>query len=489
MTRESLTTILACILALATSGCAEGDDPTPTDTATDTVVDTGSDTPTDTATDSPADTVTDMPTTCEGTETLTLELLDADDAPVADIPVALKCLDRVDQATSDADGLVTFENLDLASIPVDITWVHQGLARSYVGLGGDRTVPDPFTFHVEVAETEETDISMVGDIVHTVEDSWVLITTVGTGYELTQLDRYEVGTPPGGTDLPMFVIEYTSTGRVATPVAYQVITYDSPATDGGEGPAADLTGGSVPPTRDFTVTFDIDTESEMFNAWFPQELDTGGSNRLIEGARMVGTDADERFMFFGFTTNWSGGFSTPTITVTWIPEGLDLVTEYSPDFWITDRERNMFAVFPMQGEPDTWTTFTVNDLPDMSTFDEGTPIPFDFEIPVHFPDWTDAFMSYHIRFNDSYGALSQTRYQWVATVHPETTSFSFADLPWPTGASMDTVLPDVTLRFGVIARCYDADPYTDYVLWTDDTWAETHYAATLANSRYVMSNP
>ncbi len=238
-----------------------------------------------------------------------------------------------------------------------------------------------------------------------------------------------------------------------------------------------------------TESIDIDPESPMLTGYFPQESTLGGSNRLISGARLTGTDTDGRFTFFGFTTNWSGGFSTPDITVAWIPEAFSLVDEYRPDFWITDQDRNMFATFLMQGQPDTWTSFTVHDLPDMSTFDTDIVIPFDFDVPVRFPDWTAATLNYHIRTSSAYGALSQDNYQWTVLVHPETATFSFADLPWPTGGNMDIVLPSTTLFFGVVARCYDADPYAGYVIWTDDAWAEAHYTATLGDSRYRIARP
>ncbi len=116
--------------------------------------------------------------------------------------------------------------------------------------------------------------------------------------------------------------------------------------------------------------------------------------------------------------------------------------------------------------------------------------PFDRLIEVSWPDWTDAFQSYHIRLPESGGALFQDHYAWVVIVHPETVSFSFPDLPWPEAMGYDEALfPGITHRWGMSSRAYDADPYADYVLYTDDTWAESHYVASMGDSRYRIEVP
>ena len=106
------------------------------------------------------------------------------------------------------------------------------------------------------------------------------------------------------------------------------------------------------------------------------------------------------------------------------------------------------------------------------------------------PDWATFFVSYHIRLPESGGALFQDHYQWTVIVHPETRSFRFPDLPWPESMDYSDVLMSAgTLRFGYSARAYDADPFADYVLWTDDAWAETHHLASMGDSRYIIQRP
>ncbi|MFH1435405.1 MAG: hypothetical protein ABIJ56_06785, partial [Pseudomonadota bacterium] len=83
------------------------------------------------------------PVHCSGSDTLRIEFKDLDENTVEGIPVALKCGDDQFEATSNGSGQVSFDNLDLAAVPVDFTYIHDNMARSVVGLGGARTVPDP----------------------------------------------------------------------------------------------------------------------------------------------------------------------------------------------------------------------------------------------------------------------------------------------------------------------------------------------------------
>ena len=39
------------------------------------------------------------------------------------------------------------------------------------------------------------------------------------------------------------------------------------------------------------------------------------------------------------------------------------------------------------------------------------------------------------------------------------------------------------------SRAYDADPYADYILYTDDTWADGHYVGSMGDSRYRIEVP
>lgn len=492
-------TILAWIACVALAGCAGGGNGEDTGTDADAPVDMteGTDVPVDTEED--GDAVADPtdedapPAACEGSESFTLEFLDPDDAPLEGVEVVLVCgTDMSLEQTSGSDGRVTFEGLNLSATPVDFTYWYdddddeKGVARTWLGAGGPaRTLPDPLSLNLG-REEEETLPTMTGDLVHSATDSYILVFVEGGGADVTQEDRYEVDTMDG-TGLTLYAIEWTSTGAAGTPVGYQVLTYDTP-TGGADGPTVGPCSSSLS-TNSFTVTFDVDPEnSSILAAELP--TDEPFTNRLISGARLSGLDADEDFHFFGMTMNWSGGFSTPTVDVAWIPEGLTNVTEPYLAMWLVDNERNSWAIFPMPDDPTTWSTFTVNDAPTMGTLDMHTRLPFNTEIPVEPPDWAEMFMTYHLRLPDSGGAIFQETYQWVVIVHPETTSFRFSDLPLPSTVDHgDVLFSGITHRLGVSARAYDADPYADYVLYTDDTWAETHHLGSMGDSRYQMIVP
>ncbi|MBW2261285.1 MAG: hypothetical protein JRG91_04860 [Deltaproteobacteria bacterium] len=469
--------LMVCI-ALA-FGCAGGNDPEQ-DTATepdavDDAVDVAEE----------ADAVEDVvdeevAVSCEGTESLNLEFLDPDDAAIEGVVVVLEC------GESGTDGTVGFDNLNLSVTPVDFTYIHDGVARTWLdAAGASRSLPDPLSLTLGRADDPPMD-TMYGDLVHQAEDTLILVTTEGGGIDLTRDVRYEVGTK-AGTGLTLYAIEWSSTGTAGTPLGYQIITYDAP-TGGADGPTVGPTTETLS-TVDLTLTFNVDPDhSSIMQAWLP--TDDPNSNRTIAGARLAGLTAAEDFLFLGLTMNWAGGFSSPTLTVAWIPEGLTAVTDLYPDLWLVDRERNSWAIFRLPDDPSSWTSFTVNDTPRIPGFDMAVIAPFDEIIEVQFPDWTDAFQSYHIRLPESGGALFQDSYSWTVIVHPETESFSFPDLPWPSATGYDEALfPGITHRFGVSSRAYDADPYADYVIYTDDEWGTNHYVGSMADSRYRIEVP
>ena len=485
ITTRTIPALMACF-ALA-FGCAGGDDPEQ-DTATEPdAVDDAVDVTAET--DAVEDVVDEEVTTaaCEGTESLNLEFLDPDEAAIEGVVVVLECGDDMHvEATSGTDGTVGFDNLNLSATPVDFTYIHDGVARTWLDAGGPaRALPDPLSLTLGREEDPPMD-TMVGDLVHQEDDSLILITTEGGGIDLTTDVRYEVETK-AGTGLTMYAIEWRTTGTEGTPLGYQILTYDTP-TGGADGPTVGPTTETLS-TVDLTVTFNVDPDnSPIMQAWLP--TDDPYSNRTIAGARLAGLTTDEDFLFFGLTTNWSGGFSSPTLTVAWIPEGLTAVEDLYPDLWLIDRERNSWAINRLPDDPSTWTSFTVNDMPGIPDTDMSAIDPFDRVIEVNWPDWTDAFQSYHIRLPESGGALFQDRYAWVVIVHPETESFSFPDLPWPDATGYDEALfPGITHRWGMSSRAYDADPYADYILYTDDAWGGDHYLGSMGDSRYRIEVP
>jgi hypothetical protein len=144
---------------------------------------------------------------------------------------------------------------------------------------------------------------------------------------------------------------------------------------------------------------------------------------------------------------------------------------------------------PLPEDPSAWpASFTVNDTPQIAGLNPTTPVPFDHIFTVDHPTWA-SMVSLHIRLSSTSGVLGNEPFIWSVLTHPETTSFSFSDLPWPSTVPMDDVIPNLTLFVGVIAAAYDADPYQSYVLWTDDAWAEAHYTSSAVDSRFRIEAP
>jgi hypothetical protein len=479
---RTLLALTACVALVA--GCAKSDKDE--DTSTDTAVDTSPDADaTDTATDVEEEDA--PPATCAGSETLNLEFLDPDEAPIEGVVVVLECGDDVhEEATSGADGTASFSGLNLSATPVDFTYIHDGVARSWVGAGGPaRTLPDPLSLTLGRADPEPT-VSMSGDLVHATDGSTMLVIGEGGYADLTTETRYTLDSLVG-TGLVLYAIEWTTTGDVGTALGYQVVTYDSP-TGGADGPTVGPVDGTLSSTS-IDVTFDISTDSQILDAWLP--TDDPYSNRLISGFRVSGTDADDEFHFGGLTIDWENGFSAPTATVVWIPEAVSASTNHYNSLMLPDRERNSWAIFDMPDDPSSWaSTLTVEDTPTLPGMDMYTPVEFDHEFTWTLPTWATFFMTFHLRLNDSGGALYQDQYQWTVILHPETTSLRFSDLPWPEGEDYEAVLfSGLTLRCGYSARAFDADPYDGYVLYTDDTWAEAHYLGSMGDSRYQLHAP
>jgi hypothetical protein len=315
----------------------------------------------------------------------------------------------------------------------------------------------------------------------------MLVITESGSADITTDAEYSVETVEG-TGLTMYVIEWTTTGVEGTPVGYQVLTYDAPA-GGGTGPAAGPVDGTLS-TIDLSIDFDVDPESQITSAWLP--TDDPYTNRLISGVRMAGEDADEDFHFYGLTTSWTGGLAPANLEISYIPEGVTATTEQYNQLWLPDRERNSWAIYTLPDDHTTWgSAITVQDTPTMPDLVPTDPVRFNtHEVTWTEPDWAEFYMTFHLRLNDSGGALFQDSYQWTVIVHPETESFRFADLPFPEAMDYDEVLfSGLTLRLGYSARAFDADPYADYVLYTDDEWASAHHLASFGDSRYQMTGP
>ncbi len=492
------TTIIACALALAlVTGCKKsngGDQDTSvvTDTMDDTAQDTATDTAQDMATEDTADDTLEepeSPATCAGPDSITLEFLHPDESPVAGIPVALKCLDQVRTAPSGPDGRVTFANLDLESIPVDFTFVDGGAAYSLVGVGGMRAVPDPFTFYVEDPEApvDPDPVLMTGDIIRSVADSWVAIATTAPHWLEIEEDRYEIYTVDA-TGLTLVAIEYTSTGDQALPLGYLMVGYDTPDA-GTDGPTLDFTSpdGTLD-DADLTLTYDLAAGSPLSTILKPSD-EASPPTRLDTGMRIIGYDASGDFLMYGFTTGWTGDFSTDTLEVAYIDAGLAASTSIAGELIFEDPGRAFIYVHNLTTDPSTWTTLAIHDLPGLPGFSVSTPVTFATEIQVVFPGWTGAAMQYHIRLDGYWGVLSYAdELRWNVTVHPETTSFSFGELPWPESVPIRDVLAPGSYHFGATSAHYTDDPYVDYRIWDDD-WADASWIGFATDSRYRMATP
>lgn len=479
--------ILSVIVTFAAfTACAKGSKPTE-DTGTDPdIIDN---TPADTDVDT-TDTVGDDvavddtgPDTCSGPDTLTIEFTDRSDNPVSGIPVALRCAGDFFEATSDASGRVSFSNLDLENIPVDLTYIHDNMARTVLGLGGSRTVPDPFPITVGEEEEEEEVRIMRGNVVHNQADSYVIVTT-DIDVDIIILDNYELRSPVG-TGLPMSVLEYTSTGATANFIGYSLFTYDTPpeGTNGPEASAAACTFQNV----SVLLNFELRGDSPMRNRLLASD-DPPYPNRAYAGIRMWAADADENAWLAGLTTNWNKGDSSDTLEFGWALAGLESAADAYPSAFIADPNFMYYVGLQLPDDPSTWSSFTVHDTPWIPGLSPSTPIPFDHIITVDHPDWAKT-ISYHIRLSSGSGVLGNTEFIWSVLTHPETASFSFAKLPWPSSISYSDIIPPLTLFVGVSGVAYDADPYENYILWTDDEWGTEHYQSAGVDSRFLIDRP
>ncbi len=422
------------------------------------------------------------PVSCTGTETLALQFSDLDGNPVAAIPVALRCGTDFFETVSDGSGLATFSNLDLSNA-VDVTYIHDGTARSIVGLAGTRTVPNPLPLTVG-EEAAETVRIMRGSVVHGTADSYMILTS-DIDAEVTTLDSYELRSTIG-TGLPMSVLEYTSASDTATPVGYTLTTYDTPA-EGSPGPEASAAAATFE-TRTVLLDYELRADSPLRNRLIASDSGTYPT-RSYAGIRIWAADENDKAWFAGFTTNWNRGDAQDTLEVAWVQSALDVAATPYPSALIMDPNFMYYVSLSLPDDPGTWpASFTVHDTPQMQGVSPTTPIPFNHVITVDHPDWART-VGYHIRLSSSNGVLGDVEFLWTVVTHPETASFSFAELPWPTDVPYSDVIPNLTLFVGTTGAAYDADPYENYILWTDDEWYAQHFQSFGVDSRFLIEGP
>ena len=129
--------------------------------------------------------------------------------------VVLECGDIHLEETSGTDGTVSFDGLNLSGAPVSFTYIHDDVARTWVGAGGPaRTLPDPLSLTLG-REDPATTVTMQGDLAHSAEDSLILVIVEGGYADITTEDRYEVDSLEG-TGLALYALEWSTTGDVGT---------------------------------------------------------------------------------------------------------------------------------------------------------------------------------------------------------------------------------------------------------------------------------
>jgi hypothetical protein len=487
--------IVAGIALCACGGGGGGGEDTATDTTADTTVDTTADTPEDTESEDVAG--EEAPPSCTGTDTLTLEFLDQGDGPVEDVVVALRCRDEQVEATSGADGRVTFEDLNLADNTVDFTFVFDGSATSMLGAGGDRPLPEVMTFWLgSLIPADMHEVS--GDVVHSVTDS-IVILLMDYWFNVQTSDRYIVQSTTGGTDLPMSVFEYTvDTEGAATVLGYSYSTYDTPDT-GIDGPAAAASSSATIHTATLELSYDIRTGSPLEIVQPPTDEWTY-SSRVTNGARIFGTrgtGATHREWIAGLTTSWTEGDPSDTLGFAWAEEGLTPAEQVAANVLVMDRSYRCYSMTVLPSEPTTWTTATIRDVPELPGFSTSAASPWDSEIEVVPPDWgTDHLLVYyHLRPSGAAPIFGSPPALWTVVPNPEVASFRFSELPWPSSIPMATIIPSMgSLYVGAGVQGFDADPFEGYVGWTDLEWGSYatlggHFTGGALDTRFRIENP
>lgn len=431
------------------------------------------------------------PGRCAGGDTLTLKFSDYDGNPLQGVEVALRCGTDTFEATSDAAGQATFADVDTSPGTIDFTSVYEGYAVTMLGIGGTRTIPSPFSF-TRGASTTATTRTMRGDVAHAASGSWVFMIPDG---RLTKGDRYEV-TAPVGAGLPMSVLEYTTTGAVATPVGYTLAPYDTPAL-GTDGPDATASAGAVFQTESVTVDYTLAAASPLKQRELAADEATQ-STRFYTGLRLFGWDAgdEDNGWICGFTTAWTKGDTSDTIAFAWVPAALAAADLVRGSLTVIDPDFLYGAFYYLKGDPSTWGSIAVHDLPQVPGVAPAITVPFDREFVVNHPAWPGlhTIVSYYVRLSSGSPIFSAPTL-WIVVTSPETTSFSFPTLPWPSDVELREVIPSAgTLFLGVQATSFDADPYEGYVNWNDETWGwsdagPNHFNDVTIDTRYQLGRP
>ncbi|HOX44424.1 MAG TPA: hypothetical protein PK668_12545 [Myxococcota bacterium] len=410
--------------------------------------------------------------TCAGSETLNVVFLTAgSEAPLAGIPVAIRCLDQTYEAESDASGRVSFPGLALGQRTFSLTFLQPGsYARSIVGLGGGRPLPDPLVIHRP--DDGPAYSWMRGDCSHLEAGSYLWIYgSIWMNYSLT--GRYGLNSLYA-TGQRLVAVEYTSDGSTATPLGFARVDYDWLGT--GDGPTI-APEASVLPTATLQLDFELAADSPVKDATLPSD-GPDGSNRVLTGVMLWGP-------LTGFTSSWTGDWTSAVVEVAYVPDALAGRQSAYLDLW-DDQSEDWYYRLALPLDPATWTSVTVPDLPAIQGIAPGGTLDMHTPIPVELPAWaTQAALQYSIR----QVAAGADVYRWAVIVFPEVGSFTLADVAWPSSVPLGDYLPaGADLRMGPTVATWDEDPYAQCKVCWDSVFRDAS-RTWMVNESYVLLPP
>ena len=430
------------------------------------------------------------PAECSGSESISFTFVE-DDAPVEGVPVTVACGEDVQEGSSGADGTVTFSGLNVSARPVDVTWVHDTAATTWLAYGGARGAPADMEIDLTSTDPTEGWIPFSGDVVYDDPESIMIVSGPMGATAARGGDRYDKRAPEGGTGLPIAFLEYTASGGTATPIGFTETTFDAPAS-GGDGPVADADAAAVFDTVAVTLAFDLATDSPVHSRQVAEDGPLYMTRQffglylydLYEDAG--GTDVDYSVQL-GITTQWTKGSASDDLVMSYVPAAI--TGEAVPSIIVSDHNGYWFTTKYPDWPITDGTTIDVPDVPGLQGVDDtSVPLTMDDDIVVNYADWA-AIEAVTLYLSTGFGAFN-TEARWSVLVPPEGASFRFADLSLPSSVDASDLLPSGTtapqifLSVGGIE--VDGDPFDGYQGWTTDGWWDERYSGRAVDGRYLF---
>jgi hypothetical protein len=446
--------------------------------------------------DAPPETIEDVteeeapPAECEGSETIAFSFV-ADEAAVEGVAVTVACGGDVQEATSGTDGTVTFTGLNVSARPVDVTWVHDGAATTWLAYGGARGAPAEMEIDLTEADPYESWVRVRGDVTHEDPDSIMIVSGPVGSSASRGGDQYERRAPEGGTGLPIAFLEYTAAGGTATPIGFTETTFDTPAS-GGDGPVADADPAAVFETVSVTLGFDLAAASPVHSRQVAEDGPLYMTRQffglylsdLYEDAG--GTDVDYSVQL-GITTRWSKGTDSDDLVMSYVPGAI--TGEAVPSVIVSDHNGYWFTTKHPDWPIADGASIEMPDVPiPTGVGDPSEPLTLDDEIEVAYPAWA-SIVAVNLYLSTGFGAFNP-EILWSVIIPPEGATFRFADLSLPSAVTPDDLLPSGTtapqifLSVGGIEG--DGDPFDGYQGWTTDGWWEERFTGRAVDGRYLF---